>query len=396
MLPLLTLACVSPEIDPPVVDTGPLCEPLPSPLTRPSAPLPGLDDTWADRYDDGYRNFEAIYRSFNGLGPVLIHTSCAACHAGGGKGPGEVHKMVVMDGDLPAADQSALPWGHTERPEVAGGGVTPITIPTDVPNLRVTTRIGPSLRGLGYLEAIDDAEIVRFAAEQTTVSGRVNRVAWSAVDADSEFHDHQPNDTDLIGRFGLKARIVTIDEFVADAAQGDMGITSTLRPEELPNPDGLDDDSRAGVDIDVDTVNAIADYVRLLELPARTLPSGGAELFAQVGCADCHVPSLRTRADYPIPQLADVDAPLYTDVLLHDMGEALADGMTDGSALSTEWRTAPLVDLARRGSFLHDGRASSIAAAIEAHGGEALPSVEAATALTGDERTLFCGFVEGL
>ena len=394
---LLLVACTAPPVvDAPPIDTGPLCEPLPTQPTRASAPIAGIDADWSDRYDDGYRYFEEIYRDFHGLGPLLIRNSCAACHAAGGKGPGEVHKMVVMDGVEPAADQSALPWGHTERPEVAGGGETPILAPTDVPNLRVTTRIGPSLRGLGYLEAIDDAEILRVAAEQSTVSGRVNRVDWSVVEANSEFHDHQPGDVGLIGRFGLKARIVTIDEFVADAAQGDMGITSTLRPDELPNPDGLDDDERDGVDIDVDTVNQIADYVRLLELPARTLPEGGAEVFAQVGCADCHVPSLRTRADYPIPALADIDAPLYTDVLLHDMGEELADGMTDGEALSTEWRTAPLVDLARLGDYLHDGRATSIAEAIEAHGGEAAASVEATRELDADERALFCAFVEAV
>lgn len=390
------LACSTPPVAAPPLDPGELCAPLPTLPTRASTPIAGIDEDWSDRYDDGYRSFEQIYRDFHGLGPLLIRNSCAACHAGGGKGPGEVHKMVVMDGLEPAADQSALPWGHTERSEVAGGGVTPITVPTDVPDLRVTTRIGPSLRGMGYLEAIDDAEILRVAAEQTTVSGRVNRVDWSVVDADSEFHDHAPGDVDLIGRFGLKARIVTIDEFVADAAQGDMGITSTLRPEELPNPDGLDDDDRRGVDIGLGTVNAIADYVRLLELPARTLPDGGAEVFAQVGCADCHVPSLRTRADYPIPALADIDAPLYTDVLLHDMGEDLADGMTDGDALSTEWRTAPLVDLARHGDYLHDGRATSIGAAIEAHGGEAAASVAAARALGEEERALFCAFVEAL
>src|SRR5690606_33901635 len=122
------------------------------------------------------------------------------------------------------------------------------------------------------------------------------------------------------GRFGHKARIATVDELTADAYQGDMGITSPMRPEEPPNPEGLVDDARSGLDIELDTVNVAADYVRLLAIPERRATTErGARLFAEARCAVCHVPSLRTRDDYPIPQIAGMDAPIYTDLLLHDM-----------------------------------------------------------------------------
>jgi len=85
----------------------------------------------------------------------------------------------------------------------------------------------------------------------------------------------------------------------------------------------------------------------------------------------CHVPTLKTRASYPIAKLAGIDAPIYTDLLLHDMGAALADGLTDGGATSQQWRTAPLIGLRFAHSYLHDGRAHSVAEAIAAHDGEA-------------------------
>src|SRR5262249_19599378 len=160
-----------------------------------------------------------------------------------------------------------------------------------------------------------------------------------------------------IGRFGLKARIVTLDEFTADAFQGDMGLTSPMRPDELPNPDGLVDDDKPGTDVEIDHIDRIAFYLRHIAIPARVgLSVRGAKLFAQVGCSSCHVPTMHTRADYPIRQLANIDAPVFTDLLLHDMGAALADGMTDGSADASYWRTAPLIGMRFFRTFLHDGR----------------------------------------
>lgn len=370
------------------------------------APLAGLDAAWATRFDEGDAAFDEPFRESQGLGPLYIRHACSSCHQADSRGPGVVRRMALVDAaGAPLEDQSALAFGPVVRPQLAAGATTAILPPEDRP-VWVASRLPPAVFGRGYLEAIDAAEIERVAADQAAtddgVRGRIHRVAWQseAIDDAGGFHDFGPGSAGLIGRFGLKARIATLDEFAADAYQGDMGITSPLRPAELPNPDGMTDDAAPGVDVDVATVRLAADYVRLLAIPARAAPPAGApELFAAIGCATCHVPSMRTRADYPIPQLAGVDAPVYTDLLLHDMGPDLADATGDLDASPREWRTAPLIGLRHQPAFLHDGRALTVEDAIVMHGGdgsEAQGSVDAFQALSGDARRRLLDFVNGL
>jgi len=267
---------------------------------------------------------------------------------------------------------------------------------------KVTTRLGPPVLGRGYIEAIADSEIERVAAEQAAgmsgVHGQINRVTFSSVpNPDTTFSQHYTGETNLIGRFGLKARIVSIDEFTADAFQGDMGMTSPMRPDELPNPDGLADDAKPGTDVTIEHIDRIAFYLRRIAIPVRVgLTNRGRELFASTGCAACHVPSLRTRADYPIKQLAGISAPVYSDLLLHDMGDALADGMVDGAADGHNWRTAPLIGLRFFRTFLHDGRATSAEAAVLAHDGEGRTAADAFRALSDSDRQTLIEFVEAL
>ena len=219
----------------------------------------------------------------------------------------------------------------------------------------------------------------------------------------SEFPSHEKGEI-TIGRLGVKARIATMDDFTADAFQGDMGITSPLRPVEFRNPDDLADDMRPGVDVGLKSVNVRANYIRLLAIPVRVAQPQAAALFEQAQCSSCHVPSLRTRADYPIAQLSDVDAPIYTDLLLHDMGRELADGLPadsggDGTATSFEWRTSPLIGLRFNNTFLHDGRAKSVEQAILSHrgeGSEANDAVDAFEALDDEQRESLLRFVEAL
>ncbi len=373
----------------------------------PDSPLLGLEGKWMDRFNEGDALFEAVFRDSQGLGPNYIRFSCASCHADDARGPGVVTKMIVVeaDGITPALDQSELPWGHTARPQTAGGAQSSLAVPEDVPDLLVSTRSPPAVFGRGYLEAVLDNEIERVEAEQAArgdlITGRINGVPWqSEPNADTEFHTYGPGDVGLIGRFGLKARIATIDEFTADAYQGDMSITSPLRPDELANPDGLVDDDLPGEDITLETVNVVGDYVRLLEIPVRTAPAGdGAYLFEATDCAACHVPTLRTRDDYPIPQLAGIDAPIYTDLLLHDMGDGAADGLEDFDATSTEWQTPPLIGLRHLRRYMHDGQATTVTAAVLAHegpGSEANASVESYLSLTATEQADLIAFVESL
>jgi CxxC motif-containing protein (DUF1111 family) len=369
-------------------------------------PLHGATGPMIERFRQGDALFDFVYREPDGLGPLYIRNACSSCHEGAARGPGAVQKMAVVeaDGVTPVVEQSTLPYGHTARPYMTAGATTPIVPPDTTATLNLSRRLGPPVFGRGYMEAVEDAEIERVAAEQATrgdgIHGRINRVVFHSKANPGPFHDYAEGDANLIGRFGFKARVATLDDFTADAFQGDMGMTSPLRPAEPPNPDGLTDDAKQGEDVTRETVNAIADYMRLLEIPARPeADERGLALFTQVQCAVCHVPSLKTRADYPLAPLAAIDAPIFTDLLLHDLGPDLADGMADESATSTSWRTAPLIGIRHFAAYLHDGRASTIEQAILLHdgnGSEAAASVAAFRALSYDDRAALIDFVRSL
>lgn len=397
---LLTAAsCGSPEVhDAP--DAGSTL------VNAADVPIDGLPADDVARFDDGDALFGLPFRPADGLGPLFIRTSCAACHHEGARGPGLVQRLAVVepDGVTPAADQSALSWGHTVRPGLAAGATTPIAAPA-VPGIKTTIRIGPPVFGRGYIEAVDDAELARLEVEQAArgdaIHGRRNHTIYASL----PHNDPTSGSTSgglqtgqaVIGRLGLKARIATIDDFTADAFQGDMGLTTPMRPAELANPDGLADDLRPGIDLAQDHIDRIAFYLRRIAIPRRVgLTGRGAALFAEVQCAACHVPALRTRADYPIPQLAGIDAPIYSDLLLHDMGAALADGLTEGSATSPSWRTAPLIGLRFAASYLHDGRAATVTDAVLAHDGEAAASRTGFQALSPDDQRRLIDFVSAL
>jgi CxxC motif-containing protein (DUF1111 family) len=369
-------------------------------------PFPHLTPEWQTRFNIGDTLFEQTFLDSQGLGPNYIRASCGACHEKDARGPGAVRKMVLLDADgQPASDQSSLTYGHTIRPQTSDGATLAIVPPDDTSHLLITVRMPPAVFGRGYLEAIDDAEIQRVEAAQSErsdgVSGRINWVTYASdPNSDTRFHHHETGEQ-LIGRFGLKARIATLDDFCADAYQGDMGLTSDMRPDELPNP-AASDDELPGIDLPIETINAAADYMRLLRLPSRepdiTGPEGAA-LFANAGCDGCHVPSMHTVPDYPIAELADIDAPIYSDLLVHDMGPDFADGLQDYGAGSSEWRTAPLLGLRMLRSYLHDGRASTVEEAIELHGAagsEARQAVQAFSQLDADRRRQLLDFVSAL
>jgi len=384
----------------------------PPPADPADQPLVGLSAAGRELFDKGDKLFERTFAVPEGLGPLYIQASCDACHANAGSGPGSVQKFQVVDATtgVPLADAPELAYGRTERPFVVAGALQPLIAPA-VPlpghTLVHSRRIGPSVTGRGYIEAVLDSEIERGAAEQATrtdgIHGRINRVTYHSRSIPGVTIAHDYQETGLIGRFGLKARVATIDDFAADAFQGDMGLTSPLRPEELPNPDGLTDDLKPGPDLSADMVIATAAYVRTLEIPPRTGAASHAEIggaaFAAADCSVCHVPGLRTRRDFPVVQLADLPAPIYSDLLLHDMGDELADRQTDESAGPRDWRTAPLIGLRFQTAYLHDGRAATIEVAILKHAGpgsEANGSVAKFRALPLAQRAALLAFVQGL
>ena len=406
LLPLiLSSACGGapgvPGVD---VDAGAPPEPDASlaALNASDVPIAGLSAADVVAFNRGDALFGLPFRGPDGLGPLFIRTSCVACHQEGARGPGVVQKMAIMDADgvTPAADQSGLRYGHTERGGLAAGAATPIAPPPDA-NVKVTLRVGPPVLGRGYIEAVDDAELTRLEAAQAMrsdgIHGTIGRGVFASVpNPDAAFGSFTRGQV-ITGKLGLKAKIGTIDDFTADAFQGDMGLTTPMRPDELANPDGLTDDLHPGVDLEQEHVDRIAFYVRRIAIPLRAgLTDRGKALFEQTACAACHVPSLRTRASYPIPQLAGIDAPIYSDLLLHDMGDALADGNTDGGATSSAWRTAPLIGLRFSRNYLHDSRAHSVTEAVLAHDGEARGAVQAFQALSPDDQRTLIEFVEAL
>jgi len=354
-------------------------------IDRPGLPLADATAEELDRFKQGDALFEATLRESDGLGPLYIRDACAACHAQDGRGPGVVTKVVARQADASLATK-LLPLGPTVRPYLTAGAKVPLLAPSD-PRLQTTARLPPAVFGRGYLEAVADKEIQRLseqAARRTgSARGRLHRLASGAI-----------------GRFGIKARLATLHDFSADALNGDMGITSPSRPDEPAGPEALRDDRKPGVDFTEPQVELLRDYVRLLEIPQRKLPSqNGLARFEAAECGVCHVPALDTDTAYPIQALAGISAEIYTDLLLHDMGEALADGLREENAGPRDFRTAPLIGLRFLPSFLHDGRAKTVEQAILAHDmpdSEARDSARKFRALPEHERAELVKFVEAL
>ena len=353
-------------------------------------PIAGATEADLRAFAEGDRLFEKVFRPSQGIGPVFIQSSCRACHGAGGRGPGSVTRMAFVsdDGGSPRADLAhRLPYGSTARPQRAAGATQGVTPPRPEPaeRLLLSLRVGPAVFGRGWIEAVSDEAILAEEARQSSaggaVSGRANRLADGRI-----------------GRFGVKARVPDLDTFSAEAFQGDMGLTSPRVPREVPNPDGLTDDLRPGVDLTDDVVRATAAYVRRLAIPARNgLTADGRRRFDEAGCSGCHVPSMATRADFPVAAMAGRDAELYSDLLLHDMGEGLSDGIAgEGLATEREWRTAPLLGMRFSRRFLHDGRARSVEEAIRLHGGEGSVAARRFEAMSPADRAALADFVRRL
>jgi CxxC motif-containing protein (DUF1111 family) len=261
-------------------------------------------------------------------------------------------------------------------------------------------RLAPPLVGMGLLEAIPDATLLQLAAREPVagIRGHVNRV-W----------DESQRRT-VIGRFGLKANHGSLREQIAAAFVEDLGLSNPVYPEQNcpPIQQTCKEQMVAGrPEITALRLAGTELYLRALAVPLRRQIDDprvlrGEQLFGDAHCAVCHVPEFKTGESAALPQLAEQIIHPYTDLLLHDMGEGLADGRPDFLASGREWRTPPLwgIGLSQTVNgasvFLHDGRARNFVEAVLWHGGEAEASREAFRQFTREDRAALIAFLQSL
>jgi CxxC motif-containing protein (DUF1111 family) len=389
-------------------------------------PFAGLSDAELEQFFRGRNLFRQSWviaparDTAVGLGPLYNRIACVSCHPKNGRGrapedENERMQSVLVRLSVAGKTKHGNPKPHPHYgnqlneegiPGVPGEGRAQVQweyqtvtfadgtkISLRKPQLtfselnygalesvQTSARIGPVVFGLGLLDAVSEQDLLTLAPQSKPdgVSGKVNRV-W-----DSASQQYKT------GRFGAKANAASLRGQIVEAMLGDLGITSSLLPKEncLPHqhqclaaPNGgspeLKDNQLADLEF----------YFRRLAVPARrkinnTQVKEGETLFADLGCAVCHRPEMRTAKNYPHKHLADMRFHPYTDLLLHDMGAGLADNRPDFQATGSEWRTPPLWGIGltelinEYQSYLHDGRAQSFAEAILWHGGEAEKSRE--------------------
>jgi len=385
----------------------------------------------------------ASVKSLDGLGPVFNRVSCSGCHTRDGRGqppagPSDGLDSMLIRISLPGKNAHGGPKPHpaygnqlNERaiPGVPAEATTRVTWHPvtgifgdgsgfelrrpkyEFINLNfgplggdimVSPRVAPAMFGLGLLEAVPKEALQAMAdpedADGDGISGRINMV-WDDI--------HQRM---TVGLYGWKANQPSLRQQAAAAANGDMGITTSLYPKQNVGQ-GQTKAAAAYADTTPELSDAFLDkltfYTQTLAPPARRDVDDpqvirGEQLFADMGCASCHTPTLQT-GEYPdVPELGNQTIHPYTDMLLHDMGDDLADGRPDFDATGNEWRTAPLwglglIEVVNRHTFLlHDGRARNVTEAILWHGGEAEASRERFRHLSAADRAAVVKFLNSL
>jgi CxxC motif-containing protein (DUF1111 family) len=355
---------------PPAADTPPAAGQL-------GGPLPGLPAAGRAAFAEGFAAFAQRETADSGLGPIFNDVSCISCHGNPAPGGGS-RRNVVRFGRMTdnVFDSLERLGGPLLQDRALRPGLRE-SVPSEA-NV-VARRITTPLFGAGLIEAIPDSTLRALAAKPGKPDGIKGRVSVVTDVASG---------VERVGRFGWKAQQATLLAFSADAYANEMGVTNRyFRSDNAPNGKFelldradriLDPEDEADPETGRGDIDRVADYMRLLAAPPRRGPVNapqilaGQAVFNSLNCVECHTPSLRTGPS-SIPALAHKTVPLYSDLLLHDMG-ALGDGIPQGSAGPRDMRTAPLWGLGRRNTYLHDGRATTLDAAIRAHDGEAAAS----------------------
>ncbi len=406
-------------------------------------PFPSLSAIQSFDHGVGDAAFEATFVSapapfHQGLGPIFNSVSCASCHIADGRGrpqeaSGQMVSMLIRL-STPGFDAHGGPLdapgfgGQLQHRAIAGVKPeavvniayimhsntfadgesyelrTPIYtfqnpyIPFPA-GMMWSPRVAPPVFGLGLLEAIPDWALLANEDEldgnKDGISGRVNYV-WDAQKKNR-----------AIGRFGWKANTPSLLVQVASAYNQDMGITSFVFPQESSHGQTQNDKLSTEVQVSDSLLHAVTFYMQTLAVPARRdvddpVVKQGKMIFKQANCNSCHVPSFKTDVNVAFKAISNQTIFPYTDLLLHDMGPALADNRPDYLATGREWRTSPLwgIGLTQvvngHTNFLHDGRARTLTEAIMWHGGEAEASKNKFAALSAPERQALLAFLSSL
>ncbi len=416
-------------------------------------PVEGLDAAQMRLFDAGMKQFRSPWTVFPradgewGLGPYFHANACTGCHVNFGRGSvdeqsgrpvfqqllrlsvphhrraGEAEPHPAYDAQLqpfsifgpttePAAGEAelAIEWVN-EKTVLADGTEVPLRRPlVTVRHARfgeldaqvmTSLRNTPALVGMGYLDAVSEADVLAIAEAQKALgfNGRPNYV------------NDDSTGRKRLGRFGWKANQPSLSQQVAAAHLGDMGITSSLYPDDDCTGTQVDclnvGYKKGGPELTDAAWKAVTLFMAGGDAPSQRhadhpLVQRGARLFREAYCSVCHVPEMKVGRYAPLPALEGHHFNAYTDLLLHDMGDALADGRPDFAAGGREWRTAPLwgIGLSARvnGStaLLHDGRARNVQEAILWHGGDAKRARDAYARMTREDREALLAFVSSL
>ena len=433
-------------------------------FSHPSGNL-SFEDEFTFKLGDGifrklWVSSPASTKASDGLGPYYNARACQRCHLKDGRGhpptgPGDTFVSMLFRVGVPAAtpeqiaklkahqantfpdesyggqiqDAAIQGFPSEARPSISysehtvklNGGETvslrkPVYAFADLaygpfpPDLMISPRVANPMIGLGLLEAIPQAALLKLAdpedADGDGVSGRPNMV-WDLR-----------KKAVRMGRFGWKAGQPTVEQQASAAFLGDMGLSTSLFPYHagdctpanarcMTAPNGAD--AKTGSpEVTDKMLGLVTFYAQNLAVPRRARARQervlkGKALFSSAGCASCHTPRHVTGngSDIPKPFRGQVIWP-HTDLLLHDLGPGLADGFTEGVANGAEWRTPPLWGIghtkavSRHTQFLHDGRARNLLEAILWHGGEAEAARNRVIDMMPDERALLLDYLSSL
>ena len=421
--------------------------------TTPNAfgqPAPGLDRhdgllffVGNSFFNQNWVTAPASTTARDGLGPLFNSRSCAGCHFKDGRGrppetDGELSTGFLIRLSIPGSDihKAPLPeptYGgqfqdqaingtpaegsirvvYSETPGAfADGEAYSLREPTyelvdlaygDLhPETMMSPRVANQMIGMGLLEAVPEETILALAdpndADGDGISGRPNYV-WDAF-----------NNRMALGRFGWKANQPHVLQQVAGAFVGDIGISTTLFPEQecaIPQTECLDAVDGGQPEIADDDLLKVVLYASSLAVPAQRDGQDetvlqGQKLFTDAQCTACHTPVMQTGIHPSIPTLSHQTIHPYTDLLLHDMGDGLADNRPDFQATGNEWRTPPLWGIGlietvnKHTYYLHDGRARNLTEAILWHGGEAESAQESFLNMSQADRDALITFLKSL